>query len=694
MSEANANSSAPTTAETAAANEATARPSSPSHGADRAGGDPILREQRSRARRTRIWSALMLSVVGLSIVATIARVAQLKTDADPRLVDAMQHNDGTPMQYLRSVQSEPRGPIFDRRGQMVAIDVPGYRLFADPRHIYREAMKAADKAQKKHDRLAEKAKKDGKPAPELEISLDPFADAVATIANRLGQSPDAMMKEMLRRVPPELRTLRADATDEQLAKLPRYVVLRETLADTELEALHGLRLTGVGIEEHPIREYPFGARASSLIGIVGTEHDGLGGVERRYNKTLDGSPGSMVRLVDNRNQTIAVPSDGVLPGRPGDPVQLSIDMNVQEIVEKVLDDYVVNTNSAAARSVVVDVDTGEILAMYDTLRMDTGRSPIAVDKDRLKHPAFGRNRCVTDPYEPGSTFKPFAWSWATMLGKFRPESVLSLPTAGGLIVRDGKSSRLIRDVKYYGLSTWKQVLERSQNAGMATAAMRMTKAQMQEAIRSFGFGTKTHCGLAGETAGIVTPPSAWTMVYTQCSVAIGQEIGVTPVQMARAFTTFCRDGSLVELTLQRLAPSQNPVTRRVLPEPVALATRDAMRGVLTEGTGKKAEAIARYEMFGKSGTAQLPKKTATGKNIGYYEDRYVSSFIAGAPFKQPRIVVLVVMEDPDKYRLGANRYGGGAIAGPAAAEITNAVLEYMGIPPDKTVDASKVAVAH
>jgi cell division protein FtsI (penicillin-binding protein 3) len=376
-------------------------------------------------------------------------------------------------------------------------------------------------------------------------------------------------------------------------------------------------------------------------------------------------------------------------------VQLSIDMNVQAILEEVHRRLRrQHQRGEPPAAFVVDVDTGEILAMYDTLRTHTGRSPIAVDKDRAVHPAFGRNRCVTDPYEPGSTFKPFVWSWVTMLGKFRPESTLNLPTAGGLVVRDGKASRLIRDVKYYGLSTWKQVLERSQNAGMATAAMRMTKAQMQEALKTFGFGTRTNCGLPGETVGIITPPKAWTMVYTQCSVAIGQEIGVTPVQMARAFTAFCRDGSLVELTLERLPPNQGPKAKRVLPEPVALATRDAMRGVLTEGTGRKAEAIARYEMFGKSGTAQLPKKTATGRNIGYYEDRYVSSFIAGAPYKQPRIVVLVVMEDPDKYKLGANRYGGGAIAGPATAEITNAVLEYMGIPPDKALDESKVAAAH
>lgn len=659
------------------------------------GADPLVREAQVRSRRMRFWSALMLLTVGVSIVATIARVVQLKTDPDPRLADAMLHDDGTPIQYFRRSQPEPRGTIFDRRGQVIAMDVPGQRLFIDPRHIYREALKAAEKAKKDHERKLAKARKEGKPEPILEISLDPIGDAVAAVASRLGTDVSALRTEVMKRVPANLQTLRADATDEEIAKLPRYVVLDKQLDDGDIEALRGLHVTGVSIEEMPLREYPFGDRAASLVGLVGAGHQGLGGMEFKYERKLDSDPGSVVRLVDNRKQTIAVPSEGYRPGKPGSAIQLSIDMNVQAIVEDVLDTFVANTNAAAGRCVLVDVDTGEILAMHDTLRMNTGRSPVAVDPSRKVHPAFGRNRCVTDPYEPGSTFKPFVWSWVTKLGKLRPESRLDLPTAGGLVVRDGKSSRLIRDVKYYGVSTWKQVLERSQNAGMATAAMRMTKGQMQEALETFGFGHRTSCGLPGETAGILTSKKNWTMVYTQCSVAIGQEIGVTPVQMIRAFTAFCRDGSIVDLSLERLAPNQLPHVVQAIPEPVALMTRDAMRGVLTEGTGKKAEAIAKYEMFGKSGTAQLPKKTPSGRNIGYYEDRYVSSFIAAAPFKHPKIALVVVIEDPDKYMLGANRYGGGAIAGPAAAHITNAVLEYMGIPPERSPDdTSKLAAAH
>src|SRR5262249_19064225 len=148
-------------------------------------------------------------------------------------------------------------------------------------------------------------------------------------------------------------------------------------------------------------------------------------------KLLEPEPGSIMRLVDNRNQTIAIPAEGYRLGEPGDPVQLSLDMIVQDIVEHALDETVSFANAGGGRCVVIDVETREILAMHDVLRPNTGRSPIGVDKARIAHPAFGRNRCVTDPYEPGSTFKPFAWSVATQLGKFKPDDILQTPSGPG-----------------------------------------------------------------------------------------------------------------------------------------------------------------------------------------------------------------------------------------------------------------------
>jgi len=642
--------------------------------------------QADRSRRIRRWSTVLLSIVGVSIVATIARVGQLKSDPEPQLLASMEHKDGSPSQYIRRMQPEARGVIFDRCGRVVAMDIPGRRLFVDPRQVYREALKAAEKTAKASDR----AQKKPPGAPRSEISLDPFGDTIATIAARMGTQSGPMLREVLTRVPASMQTLQRGVTEEAIETIPRYVVLKDDLTDAELDALHGMHVAGIAIEDHPKRIYPFGETAASIVGIVGAEHTGLGGIEHRREKKLDPTPGSLVRLVDNRNQTIALPADGYHPGDAGDSVQLAIDMVIQEIVEKTLEETVNFANAGGGRCVVVDVDTGEILAMDDVLRKNTGRSPIGVDPAREVHPAFGRNRCVTDPFEPGSTFKPFVWSIVTKLGKLKPTDVLPTPSAGGHMVSDGKNSRLIRDVKYYGPSTWKKVLEKSMNAGMSIAAMKITKLQMQEGLGAFGFGHRTQCGLPGETPGIVTSPKNWSLVYTQCSVAMGQEIGVTPVQMIRGFTAFCRDGSLVDLSLERADPVNGPRTTRVLPEPVALMTRDAMRGVMLEGTGHRANKVAMYEVFGKSGTAQLTKP----KGGGYYQDRYISSFIAGAPYDHPKIAVIVVIDDPDKHKLGYNNYGGGAIAGPAAVRIINETLQYMGVPVKPADDSTKVAAAN
>jgi cell division protein FtsI (penicillin-binding protein 3) len=305
-------------------------------------------------------------------------------------------------------------------------------------------------------------------------------------------------------------------------------------------------------------------------------------------------------------------------------------------------------------------------------------------------PGLGRNRCVTDPFEPGSIFKPYVWAWATMLGKVRPDEILPTPANGPIVVSDGKSRRAIDDVKHYGPSSWRKVLIKSMNAGMSIVAMRMTKAEMQEAMHAFGFDRKTGCGVPGESNGIFPDRTNWSMVYTQCSVSFGQGISVTPAQLVEAFTAFCRDGTIVPLTIEKIDPDAVIPTRRVLPEATTLATRDAMRGVMTEGTGHRAEKIADYQVFGKSGTADLPDP----KTRRYFGDRYTSSFIAGAPFQNPKIAVIVVIDDPDKHKLGHNNYGGGAIAGPCAVEIINETLAYLGIPSDRGGDeASKRLVA-
>jgi cell division protein FtsI/penicillin-binding protein 2 len=210
---------------------------------------------------------------------------------------------------------------------------------------------------------------------------------------------------------------------------------------------------------------------------------------------------------------------------------------------------------------------------------------------------------------------------------------------------------------------------------MSIVVERLSHDELREAIERFGFGSETHCGVPGESPGLVTPPDRWSR-YTQTSVAIGHEIAVTPVQLVRAFSAFARDGTLPPSRITAADPSGIPFAfrRRACSEAVADLVRRTLRQVMTEGTGRPAQS-QHYRLFGKSGTAQLPDP-ATG---GYYEGRYVSNFIAGAPFEEPRIVVLCVIDDPDKSR----GHFGGRVAGPIVRDVIDESLEYLGVPPDK-----------
>jgi cell division protein FtsI (penicillin-binding protein 3) len=204
------------------------------------------------------------------------------------------------------------------------------------------------------------------------------------------------------------------------------------------------------------------------------------------------------------------------PSKDGVDVRLSIDLVVQEIAERNLREAVKGFNAGGGRCVVMDVENGDILAIADTLTPRRGWHEVTTDPSRGIHPSLGRNRNVTDPYEPGSTFKPFVWAVATELGKYKLDSVLPL----GRGPYRTPFGRLITDVKYYGPVSWKTVLMKSLNLGMVRAAERMTFAQMQDAVRRFGFGQRTNVGIPGESEGRVTSSKSWSK-YTQSSVCMG-----------------------------------------------------------------------------------------------------------------------------------------------------------------------------
>ncbi len=507
-----------------------------------------------------------------------------------------------------------RGKILDSRGRILAASRVGKTLFVDPL-------------------LVENPE-------ELALELNDTLDI----------SP-AMVEEKIRRKPNS-----------------RYVVLEELLSKAQIEAVKSLNYRCIGVHDCLVREYPHGNIGDALIGLVGTEHTGLAGFENIYDQHLTGESGSVIRQRDSKKRTVWVSPNQYSPTNNGKDIQLSIDIVIQNIAATRLMEEITRCNAGGGRIVVADPQTGEILAMADILNPREGWSQQPSDPNRSLHPRLGRNRCVTDPYEPGSTFKPFVWSVATELGLADVDEVLPTPSSQPYRTSFG---RQIRDAHYYGPSTWRKVLIKSMNSGMAIIAQRLSHTQLQTAVSRFGFGKPTHIGLGGETAGILTSATNWSD-YTQTSVSMGHEIAVTPLQMVQGFCAFARDGTIPQLLL---TPSNNTdvqiVREAITPETAAL-TRQIMGQVMTEGTGRKSQSDM-YTLFGKSGTAQLPK--ADGK--GYFEDRYISSFIAGAPIHAPSLVVLCVIDDPDK---SIDHYGG-IVAGPVVRDVIEESLIYLGVSP-------------
>jgi len=507
---------------------------------------------------------------------------------------------------------------------------------------------------------------------------------------------DAVIQRLHAAVPMELRTLPTDApmSDADVARLPKSVIVLDSMDRPQIHRIRAAKsLTGREADEYD-STYPLLASANLLSrkeGVIG-----LSGFERIAGNPVDGplnSAEGYTTFVSAMNgAVISITPDGYKPGDAGKTVRLSIDIAIQEMVEKRVNETVKFSNAQGGRSVVVNTETGEILAAYSVLNPNTGRPPIATDfalkqkgMDESQKAALARMRWATDPFEPGSIFKPFVWAWALDNGIARRDQMLALP-AHGFVFPGGKKPRVIKEAhgSSYGPKTWEQVLVKSVNNGMVWAAQQLGAEAMRTCLDRWGFGQSTHTfgqmahpELDCESSGIMPPAREWNSKSgALVSTSFGQGIGVTPLQVIHAFTAFCREGDMVPLTLQPIASDSLTGSTRVLSSNAAHETREVMEKVITEGTGKRLKDILEYRAFGKSGTAQLTSPTG-----GYLQGHHMSSFMVGAPFDKPQIAVLVTIEDPDETKLGEAAFGG-ALAGPCSARIVNDVLGYLGAPPD------------
>ena len=438
-----------------------------------------------------------------------------------------------------------------------------------------------------------------------------------------------------------------------------FVYVARQADPAQAAALQRLKLPGFGFYPEERRNYPQRSVAAQVLGFVGTDGNGLSGLELQFDRALAGRPGKETVIKDPSGRVIDV--QGQRSEIPGRDVYLTLDHSIQANAEQVLRETVHKWAAKSASAIVLDPRTGAILAMAVQPGFNANRFPSAPSD-------LQRNRTVTDTYEPGSTFKLITVAGALSEGIVAPTTRFTLPYS--LHVAD----RVIHDAEERGVVNYSvaQILAHSSNIGAITLAQMLGRTRLSSWITKFGFGRTTGVDFPGESPGIVLPPDKWSG-STIGNVPIGQGIAVTPVQMAAAYAAIANRGvwsrpHLVDHVAGGARPSLN--RRRLVSPRIAKQLMMMLKDVVAEGTGQYA-AMPGYQVAGKTGTAQKPDSHG-----GYATGRYVASFVGIVPASRPRFVILVAVDEPH----GA--IWGGTVAAPAFQQIARFDLQYLEVPPD------------
>jgi len=438
-----------------------------------------------------------------------------------------------------------------------------------------------------------------------------------------------------------------------------FVYVARKADPLKAEELKKLGFAGLGFYPEELRTYPQGPVAAQVLGFAGLDNKGLEGLERSLEKVLAGRPGSRTIVKDPFGRALDVVS--TKPETQGRNVRLTIDHQIQANAEAVLQDTVRRYGARAASAIVMDPYTGAVLAMAVAPRFDANRFA-TTRADRR------RNRAVTDTYEPGSTFKLVTVAAGLQEGAVTPRTSFRLrPT---IRVAD----RVIREAHLRGTQrmTVRSIVERSSNIGTITIAQRLGEGRLASWIDRFGFGKPTGIDFPGESPGFALPLEQWSG-STIGTVPIGHGIAVTPIQMARAYAVIANGGVLVQPRLVERVdgrPVDAATRRRIVSRAVSRQMLSMLRGVVVEGTGTEA-AIPGYTVAGKTGTAA--KIEPSGR---YSTSRYVASFVGLVPATKPRLVIMVMVDEP------SGSIYGGVVAAPAFKQIARFNLQHLEVPPD------------
>lgn len=455
---------------------------------------------------------------------------------------------------------------------------------------------------------------------------------------------------------------------QKLGTEKRFVWIKRQITPKEAEKIQALKLEGVGMYYEPKRYYPQGQLAGQVLGFVGRDSQGLEGIELRYDDYIRGETISSVIERDALGRRVLAQGVEELRIPPGADIHLTLDTSIQHLAEKELEAAVVKFRAKGAVAAVVEPFTGEVLAIANY--------PLFDPNNVAGHSApQWRNRAVTDSFEPGSTFKTVLAAAALETGVVGKEDLF--------YCEFGKYSyggKIIHDTHEYGWLPFYKIIQYSSNIGVAKVAEKLKRDRYFQYIEKFGFGRPTEIDLPGEATGLVRPAEKWSAIDL-ATHAFGQGIAVTPMQLVMAYAAVANGGFLMRPFVARrvVGPSgeilwenQPHVVRRVVSEETSRLLTSILKGVVSDGGTGVMAGVEGFEVAGKTGTAQKPDPT----HGGYAAKKRVASFIGFVPADDPRLVLLVIVDEPEVSAFG------GVVAAPAFRNIARVALRHFGVVPD------------
>ena len=579
----------------------------------------LVAQSKSRPDVSLSRALLVAAFIGFWMLAVSARLVYLQVSQHSSLTNRARQ------QQQNALDTTPqRGEVLDRNGRQLARSVQTISLFLDPADL---------------------------DAGQLECTAQ-------QLSNSLGLSYAELSQQLSN----------AQTTER------RFLWIARRLDVDRGNQILALNLPGVHPVIEPKRYYPNGSLASHVLGYVGIDGQGLGGVEHSYNSKIKGEPGELFLEKDATGRAY---ESFEIPAKPGQTIVLTIDQTIQYHAEQALQAAVERSRAKSGTAIVLDPRTGEILALANAPTFDPNKVSDS--------PADARsNWALQNIYEPGSTFKIVAFSAAIDRKLAKPEDHIDCQM-GAITV----AGRVIHDHHPFGSLTLAEALAKSSNVGAIKLGIRVGDESMYDYITRYGFGSRTGIELMGETPGILRKVDRW-QPSSIGSIAIGQEIGVTPLQMVSAFGAVANDGVRIAPHIVREVRNANgsvlfsaqPEQRRVINAGTAIALRGMLEGVTLHGTAKKAQ-LDGYSAAGKTGTAQkIDPRTKS-----YSATKFVGSFVGFAPVNNPQVAIIVVIDEP------AGAYHGGDVAAPVFRAIAEQILPALNVEPDIETSAIPELIA-